>query len=75
MLNKKDRTLERYMKAGAVLLTIAAFVINDAGNKLRPIAVTADIIFICIIIGSFCLEYRNKQAFMAFAVLLMIFFS
>ncbi len=64
-----------YMKAGAVLLTIAAFVINDAGNKLRPIAVTADIIFICIIIGSFCLEYRNKQAFMAFAVLLMIFFS
>ena len=64
-----------YMKAGAVLLAISAFVINDAGNKLRPAAVTADIIFICVTIGLLMIGYRRERTFMAFVVLLMIFFS
>ncbi len=64
-----------YMKAGAILLAIAVFVINDADYRLRPIAVTTDIIFICIVIGLLTIGYQRKKIFTAFVVLLMIFFS
>ena len=62
-----------YLKAGTVLLFIAFFVINDAGDKVRAITISTDIIFICIIVGLLCLGYQNKRAFMVFVTLQMIF--
>lgn len=64
-----------YIKMGVVLFLIASFVLNDASDKTRTIAIYTDIFLICIITALLSRGYQSRRLFIAFIVLQMIYGS